>query len=211
MVKAINLIWAGENSVLDTLEHFCEDEKIEYYWCSQEWILTYVVEYKSMLSSHENWRAVLVHGFLGVTSEGNILDYDLVVNLEVFFGWVQNSVGLKDVFNTSSLRRFLWLELSLWLKVFTVVVTQVVVAHDRSASDTGTDKEISNGGLDLGLSCLEVVSNYEYALLLCKLNNSWNKCILRGSINVWASFQDCGKSKNDRRRYFGMILLDCFE
>lgn len=58
-----------------------------------------------MLSVEENGGDVLIHGLLGVSSEGDVLDNNFVIDLGGV--WEENLVGSKDIINAGLLGEFL--------------------------------------------------------------------------------------------------------
>lgn len=178
-MESVDLVRTGNHSVCDAFEEFSQQEQVDDDGSCQERVLTHVVEHEGVLSSHEDGGEVLIHGLLGVSSEWNVLDHDLMIDLQILLSWVQDSVRFKDVIDATPFRNFLRSELSILIEILSVVVTEVVVADDRSALDTSTNEEIGNRRLDLCLACLEVITNHEQTLLLGEFNHTWYKGVLR--------------------------------
>lgn len=84
----------------------------------------------------------------------------------------------------------------------------MVIADDGLWLDSGGDEELSQGGLELSLSGLEIVTDNEDLVLLGELDDSWNKGVLGRSIDVGATLRDGGKSENGGWGDFWVILFN---
>ena len=158
------------------------------------------------MASHENLRIVLVQSALVVPNGRHVLDDDCVIR--VFTLLVQHSVGFNHVIDNIGLGNLFGAELLLGAKVFPVVVTKVVVACNGGKLDTGTDQEIDQGGLHLGLTRLEVITPNESIVLLGKLNATWNKGILGRTIDERSILKNASNGKNSGRCDFFMSVLN---
>jgi len=87
----------------------------------------------------------------------------------------------------------------------------MVVGNNGLGLETSTDEEISQRGLDLSLSRLEIISDNENIFLLGEFDNTRNKSVLGRSVNVAASFEDGGDGVDGRGRDFVLRILDSIE
>lgn len=87
----------------------------------------------------------------------------------------------------------------------------MVVGNNGLGLETSTDEEISQRGLDLSLSRLEIISDNENIFLLGEFDNTRNKSVLGRSVNVAASFEDGGDGVDGRSRDFVLRILDSIE
>jgi hypothetical protein len=72
----------------------------------------------------------------------------------------------------------------------------MVVADDGGELETSGDEEISEDGLDLGLTSLEVVSTNVDVVLDGKVDDTGDECVLGGTVDVGYSFEDGGDGKD---------------
>ena len=85
----------------------------------------------------------------------------------------------------------------------------MVVACNGGEFDTRVDQKVNKGRLHLGLTRLEVVATNESAVLLCKLDGTWNEGVLRRTVDERSVFED-GRNSNDSRRSDLLVArLDC--
>lgn len=117
------------NLVFDSLEDFRQENEIENNRSSQERIFANIVQYVSLLSTEENLALVFIHSLLGISSVRNVLNNDFVVNLRRFR--VKNLVRSQNIVNAGFLADFLRSELSFRRQIHAVVVTKMVVRHNR--------------------------------------------------------------------------------
>lgn len=67
------LFCLDENSV----HELCQDNKVQDDGCSEQRVLTRIVENNSVVPAHEDLGGVFIHGSLAVSNIRNILDHDL--------------------------------------------------------------------------------------------------------------------------------------
>lgn len=205
-----NAVEAGEflvtDLVLNSLEDLGEENQVENNWSGKERILTDVVADEGVLTVQEDRGDILIHGLLGVSSEGDVLDNNLVVDFRGV--GEENLVGGKNIVNAGLLGKLLRLELSLRGEVLSVVVSEVVVADDGLWLDSGGDEELGQGGLELGLSGLEIVTDNEDLVLLGELDDSRDEGILGRSVDVGAVLGDGGEGKDSGGGNLWVVLLD---
>ena len=60
-------------------------------------------------------------------------------------------------------------------QVLSIVVAQMVVAHDAGGLDARRDEEIHENAFHLGLATLEIVASNEHLVLLSELHHAWDK------------------------------------
>jgi hypothetical protein len=147
-----------------------------------------------LVTSHEDLRIVLIQSTLVVTNGRHILDDNCVVR--VFTLLVKHRVGFNHVIDNIGLGNFLGTELSLGAKVLSIIVAKVIVACNGSELDAGTDQEIDEGRLHLCLAGLEVITTNECIVLLSKLNATWNKSVLRRTIDERSILENRSDSKD---------------
>jgi len=185
----------------DSLHDLAEDGKINDNWRSQEGVLTSVVHSDCVGSSHEDFGSVFIQSSLGVTHVRNIFDHHTVVGMFVWL--VQDLIGGNHIIYYIRFADFLASELLGSREVLSVIVTQVVVAHNGSWFQTSGDQEIDQNRLDLGLSRFEVVSTNEDVVSDGHLHQTRNEGVLRGSIDVSTAFHDrCNSVQSGRRDLF---------
>lgn len=197
------------NLVFDSLEDFRQENEIENNRSSQERIFANIVQYVSLLSTEENLALVFIHSLLGISSVRNVLNNDFVVNLRRFR--VKNLVRSQNIVNAGFLADFLRSELSFRRQIHAVVVTKMVVRHNRLGLKTSAHQEFSQRSLNLSLSRLEVITDDEDILLLSEFNNTWHKSVLGRAIDVAASFQNSGNSVHSRSGDFSFGVLNCLK
>lgn len=178
----------------DTRHHLSNNDKVDDQRRSQEGVLADIKETDSLMTTHENLRVVLIQSAFVVADCRHILDDNGVVRMLarlvehiVCRDHVIHNVGLGDLLGTKLLLR---------AQVHPVVVAKVIVTGNRGELDPSIDHEVDEGGFHLRLTRLEVVSTNERFMLLGKLNGTWNKGILRGSINERGVFQDTRNSED---------------
>ena len=99
--------------------------------------------------------------------------------IRLLLPFVQNALSLSDhVVYHVALGDLLGPELGGCGQIFTVVVAQVIVGHDRRWLEARVDEKIHDDGLELGLSRLEIVSSDENIFFFSQLNAARNKGIL---------------------------------
>ena len=148
----------------------------------------------SLMTSHEDICIVLIQSTLVVTNGWHVLDDNCVVR--VFTLLVKHCVGLNHVIDNVGLGNLLGAELLLGAEVLSVIVAQVIVAGDGGELDTGTDQEVDQSGLHLGLAGLEVITTNESIVPLSKLNGTRNKCVLRRAVDEWDALEDASNSED---------------
>ena len=87
----------------------------------------------------------------------------------------------------------------------------MVVRGNGQRLDTSIDQKLGQDALDLCLTRLEVVSANESLVLLCELDTTGNKGVLRRSIDEWHTFEDRRNGKDGRGGDFLVGRLDCLE
>lgn len=192
--------------VLDAFHELGEDDQVEDEGRGEQGVLASVVHGDGVGASQEDGADVLVHGTLGVTDVGHVLDDDGVIG--VLGGLVEDRVGSDHIVDDRRLGDLLGAELLLLRQVLSVIVAQVVVGDDGTGLDTGVDEEIDEDGLHLGLSRLEVISSNEYAALLGELHDTRDEGVLGRSVDVGDSLQDGGNREERRGRDLGLVGLD---
>mmetsp|Transcript_21119 Transcript_21119/g.49874 ORF Transcript_21119/g.49874 Transcript_21119/m.49874 type:complete len:552 (-) Transcript_21119:169-1824(-) len=190
----------------DALAELSEDHQVVDERRGQERVLAGVVHRNGVLSPHENLRRVLVHGALRVADVRNVLDDHHVVGVFVFLK--EDAVRFHHVVDHVRLGNFLASELRGRAQVLPVVVSQVVVRDDRDGFDPGTDQEIDQDALHLGLSALEIVTGNKDLLLTGQVDDTGNKGVLRGTVDEGAALQNGGDRKNGGRADLGLVALD---
>lgn len=148
------------------------------------------------MSSHKDLRIVLIQSTLVVANGRHILDDNCVIR--VFALLVKHSVGFNHVIDNIGLGDFLGAELLLGAKVLSVVVAKVIVACNGSELDTGADQEVHESGLHLGLTRLEIIATNESAVLLSKLDATWDKSVLGGTIDERSVLKNASNSEDSR-------------
>lgn len=161
------------------------------------------------MTTEEDLSVVLIKSTLVVANSGHVLDDNAVVGVLALL--VQNVVCLDHVIHDIGLGDFLGAELLLGAQVLAVIVTKVVVAGNGCQLDTGTDKEIHQSGLHLGLARLEVVASDIGIVLLSKLNSTRDKSVLGRAVDEGGALQDTGNSKDGGRRNLLVTLFNSLE
>jgi hypothetical protein len=146
------------------------------------------------VATHEDLSVVLVKSTLVVTDSRHVLDDNGVVGVLTLP--VKNSVCSNHVVNNVGLGNLLGAELLLRAEVLAVVVSKVVVASNGSKLDTGTDQEVNQSRLHLGLSRLEVITANESVVLLSKLDSTRDKGVLGRAVDERSILKDTGNSEN---------------
>jgi hypothetical protein len=137
------------------------------------------------------------------------LDDNHVIGVLAFF--VENGVGGNHVIDYVALGDLLGSELLRSRQVLAIVVTQVVVADDGGELEASGDEEVGEDGFDLGLSGLEVVSSDVDVVLQGEVDDTWDECVLGGSIDVGHSFQDTCDGEDGGGGNLRLTLLDGLE
>jgi len=174
-------------------EELSEDDHVVHERGGEEGVLADVVGGDRVGTVHEDLGGVLVHGSLGVTDEGDVLDDDFVVDFVVVL-WVENFVRSHGVVEDSSLGDFLGLEALVFLEVLTVVVTEMVVGDAGGDSDSGTDEEVAHDGFETGLSRFEIGAGNETTVVSSVLDDGWVEGVLWRAVEVDALLLDGGNA-----------------
>mmetsp|Transcript_13445 Transcript_13445/g.18989 ORF Transcript_13445/g.18989 Transcript_13445/m.18989 type:complete len:230 (-) Transcript_13445:409-1098(-) len=87
----------------------------------------------------------------------------------------------------------------------------MIVTGNRHRLNPGRNQKIDHHRFHFRLSRLKIISANENLPFLCKFNHSWNKCVLRGPIDVTAIFQYRGNSENCGRGDFLFASLYGFQ
>ena len=170
---------------LDAAKKLSNKDEVEDDWRSKKRIFARVVHYDGVGATHEDLRAVLIHRTLAVGDMRYILDDDTVVGMLAFL--VQDPVAVDHVINDVGLGDFFRSEHVGLRKVLAVVVTKVVVRHDRLDLDTRANQKVNQDGLHLGLAGLEVIATNVDLLLFCKLEAARHEATLDGCEKVGSS------------------------
>jgi hypothetical protein len=109
---------------------------------------------------------------------------------------VEHLVGGEDVVDAARLGLLLGLELGVGTQVLPVVVPEVVIGDDGEGLDPGPDEVVGQGGLVLGLSRLEVVSDDEDVVAPGELDDPRDQSVLGGPVDEGAAFEDRGGGEN---------------
>jgi hypothetical protein len=159
-----------------------------------------------LFTAQEDFRDVLVDGFLGITSTGDVLDDDFVVGM--FTLLEQSGVGGKDIISAGLLGGFLGLEGLFSAEVLTVVVTEMVITDDGDGLEATTNNNVDEGSLKLGLTSLEVITNNESVVSDSQFDDTINQGVLRATVDEGDTFEGAGSGIDDRGRDFGVAIFD---
>lgn len=192
--------------ISDTGHELSEDDKVDHERSSKEGILASVVDCNGVATTHEDLRGVLIHGTLRVTDIRDVLDNNAVVGVLTFL--VENAVSVDNIINNRTLGDLLGTELCRAAEVLSIVVTEMVVAHDGTDLETSTDKEVSKNALDLGLTRLEVITSNMDTVAGSKLNSTGNKSVLGAAVDEAALLEDSSNSKESGRSNLLLVALD---
>ena len=190
----------------DASHHLSDQDQIDDQRGSKEGVLADVEQADGLVTTHEDFRIVLVQSTLVVTHGGHVLDDDGVIG--VFALLVEDGVGLNHVIDDVGLGNFLGTELALGGQVHAIVVAKVVVAGNGGELDTSVDQEIDESRLHLGLARLEVISSNIGALLLGVLDSSGDEGVLGRTVDEGSILEDRGNGKDGRRRDLFVAVLD---
>lgn len=193
----------------DASHHFGDEHQVDDQWGSEQGVLAHVEKTDGLVSTHEDLRVVLIQGALVVAYSGHVLDHDSMVGVLAWL--VEHAVSLNHIVHDVGLGDFLGAELLLRTEIHAIVIAEVIVAGDRSELDAGVDHEVDQGRLHLGLTGFEVVTPNECTVLLCELNRSWDKGILRRAIDERSILKDTSYCEDGRWGDLFMALLNGLE
>ena len=161
------------------------------------------------MSTHEDFRVVLIQRTLVVTNGRHVLDYDGVVWMLALL--VQDGVGGYHIINDVGLGNLFGAELPLRAQILAVIVAEVVVAGDGGELDAGVDEKVNESRLHFCLTGLEVVATDEGIMFLSKLNGARDKGVLGRAIDERNPVENTSHSKDRGRRDLSMSRLNGLE
>jgi len=190
----------------DTGHELSHDDEIGHERSGKERILAGVVDGDGVDATHEDLRGVLIHSTLAVTHIRHVLDDDAVIGL--LTGLVEDAVALDDIIDNAGLGDLLGAELSGRAQVLAIVVTKMVVGDDGGDLETGTDEEVSENALDLGLTTLEVITSDVDTVALSKLDDTGDEGVLRRAVDEAVLLEDGCNSEHGGRSDLLLVALD---
>ena len=191
---------------LNTSHHFSDEHQVNDQGRSKKGVLADVEQTDGLVPIQEDFGVVLVKSTLVVANSRHILDDNAVIRVLAFL--VQDIIGSNHVVNNVGLRDLLGTELFLRAEVHAVVVAKMVVAGNGGELDASVDQEVYESRLHLGLTRLEIVTTNEGAVLLGKLNSTWNEGVLRGTVDEWCVLEDGSDSEDSRGSDFLVTGFD---
>jgi len=191
---------------LNTSYQLGEEDEIENDRGGEEGVFAGVMDDEGVLATEENLRGVLIHGTLAVPDVRHVLDDDAVIR--VLARAIQDRIGPHHVVYDVGFRDLLGTEGLRGGEIAAVVVSEMVVADNGDGLETGTNEEIDEDGLELGLTRLEVITTDNDVVLHGKIYKTRDKGVLGGTVDKGDTLENRGDTIEGRGGNLGLIALN---
>ena len=128
--------------------------------------------------------------------------------IRVLSGRIEQMVGGDHIIDDIRFADLLGSELLWRAEILAVIISEMIVGHDRCRFDARADEEIHQDGFHLRLTRFEIITTDENTMTLGELNDTRNQRILRRTIDVRASLKDRRHGENIRRGHFSFTALN---